>query len=161
MDWIVQNIFKLAPLLDQHEEAKNRASNPNLIFLRALAIAVSTLNRLNQAITATNIVDICTENSLDIHGLKDQTDDDKAKKQIGRIMSNLFAAKDQITNEGYSVIKTEKSSTNDNGNYQTYKNYTFALVGEVEPSSPPSPLPEIRRDVTGHILSGVNRIDQN
>ena len=33
LDWIVRNIFKAAALMDDHEEAKQRAGNPNLTFL--------------------------------------------------------------------------------------------------------------------------------
>ncbi|MEN9678586.1 MAG: hypothetical protein RIS76_4482, partial [Verrucomicrobiota bacterium] len=41
LDWIVQHIFHSAPLMDGHENAKDRAANPHLTFLRALAISLN------------------------------------------------------------------------------------------------------------------------
>ena len=40
LDWIMQNILGCAPLMDGHEAAQERTSNPALSWLRAVALAV-------------------------------------------------------------------------------------------------------------------------
>lgn len=41
LDWIVQNLLGGAPLMDGHQAAQERTSNPALSWLRAVALAVS------------------------------------------------------------------------------------------------------------------------
>ena len=43
LDWIVQNLFKLPSLMDGHEQAQQRVSNPDMVFLRAVALAVEEM----------------------------------------------------------------------------------------------------------------------
>jgi hypothetical protein len=69
LDWIVQNIFKEAPLMDGHEEAKERASSPQLTFLRSIALRLNEEDKLDQTISANTIADLCLENSIEIPGL--------------------------------------------------------------------------------------------
>jgi hypothetical protein len=40
LDWIVQRIFNLPPLMDGHVAAQNRVSNPGLNWLREICLAV-------------------------------------------------------------------------------------------------------------------------
>ena len=40
LDWIVQRIFRLPPLMDGHAAAQNRVSNPGLNWLREICLAV-------------------------------------------------------------------------------------------------------------------------
>lgn len=40
LDWIVQDIFKEAPLMDGHKAAQARVANPDHTFLRQLALAL-------------------------------------------------------------------------------------------------------------------------
>jgi hypothetical protein len=47
LDWIVQNIFHAAPLMDGHDEAKQRAASPQLTFLRSVAVKLTERQRLN------------------------------------------------------------------------------------------------------------------
>jgi hypothetical protein len=48
LDWFVQNIFDLAPLLDGHTEEILRVSDPALSWLRQVGIAVESDNRLDK-----------------------------------------------------------------------------------------------------------------
>ena len=50
LDWIVQHIFRAAPLMEGHEAAKQRAANPNLSFLRVVAIKLNERHRLDEQI---------------------------------------------------------------------------------------------------------------
>jgi len=138
LDWIVQNIFHAAPLMDDHEEAKERAANPNLTFLRTLAIAVSEDHQFGQSLTATQLVNFCIEKELEIPGLSEdkQADVDAGRKQMGTIMGRLFGAKSEVKVEGFMVTKGEEIAHTDQGNPQTLKRYTFGLVPKPAPPNP-------------------------
>ena len=130
LDWIVQNLFHAAPLMDDHAEAKERAASPNLTFLRALAIAVNEDHRLNQSLSATQLVNLCHEKDITIPGLNEdsQTDVDAGKRQLGTVLGRLFGDKTELTVEDFRVAKREDNVANDQGNLQSMKKYTFSIV---------------------------------
>ena len=63
LDWVVQNLFKLPPIMDGHEQAQQRVSNPDLVFLRAVALAVEKMGELGVPMTASDIRSICEADS--------------------------------------------------------------------------------------------------
>ena len=134
----VQNIFHAAPLMDDHAEAKERAASPQLTFLRSLAIAVNEDHRLNQSLSATQLVNVCVERDIAIPGLSDnlQGDTDAGKKMLGSIMAKLFDNRSELTIEEFHVAKSEEQATTDQGNPQTLKRYRFSLVS---PPTQPAP----------------------
>jgi hypothetical protein len=138
LDWIVQNLFKAAPLMDDHEEAKERAASPNLTFLRTLAIAVQEDHQLNHPLTATQLVNLCVEKEIDIPGLSEdkQADVEAGRKQLGMIMGKLFGEKTELPVEDFRVAKTEETATTDQGNPQIMKRYTFSTS---LPANTPAP----------------------
>jgi hypothetical protein len=141
LDWIVQNIFHAAPLMDDHAEAKERAASPNLTFLRTLAIAVHEDRQLNQPLSATQLVNLCVEKEIDIPGLSvdKQAEVDAGRKQLGMIMGKLFGEKTELTVEDFRVAKHEEIATTDQGNPQMLKKYTFSIIQRTNtPLSPPA-----------------------
>jgi hypothetical protein len=129
LDWIVQNIFKEAPLMEGHDAAKARAANPNLSFLRVVALKLNEKKMLGQPISATDIADICIEEYIDIPGLK--TEDktaDQAPLQIGKILRPLFKESEELTFEEFKVVRAQEKGKTDTGNAQTLNRYTFSLV---------------------------------
>ena len=140
LDWIVQNIFQAAPLMDDHEAAKTRAASPQLTFLRTLAIAVNEAHELDQALSATHLTNLCIDKEIEIPGLSEekQTDVDAGKKQIGTILGKLFSARNELMVENFRVTKTEHESTTDQGNPQVLKQYTFSLPPTAPPTNPPA-----------------------
>lgn len=46
MDWIIQELFHLPPLLDGHAEQQQRTANPQMQWLRSVAIEVQKSNKL-------------------------------------------------------------------------------------------------------------------
>lgn len=138
LDWIVQNILGAAPLMNDHEEAKQRAANPNLTFMRALAIAVNEDHKLNQALTATQLVNLCVEREIVIPGLSEdkQSDVDAGKRQVGTVLSKLFGELNELTVEDFRVVKEEENVTNDSGNTQTLKKYAFSIIPRPATTTP-------------------------
>lgn len=107
LDWIVQHIFGEAPLLEGHKEAQTRAANPDLTFLRVVAVAVAEQSRLDEDLQATDIADICEQRSIIIPGLtmEKRHDEDSAKKTIGRLMARIFHEGDEVGLDGFTVGK--------------------------------------------------------
>src|SRR5262249_30600338 len=109
LDWIEQDVFKGEPLMDGHEEAKERSSKPNLPVLRHLALKIEETNNLGSVLSATDITNLCHEENLTIPGLSPdhQADIDSGKKQIGKIMKQQFGESQEITIEGFRIVKTQ------------------------------------------------------
>jgi hypothetical protein len=66
MDWIIQELFELPSPLDGHEVAQERASNPARDWLRQVCLAAEEDARLDESLTASDILEICQGHSLDI-----------------------------------------------------------------------------------------------
>ena len=69
LDWIVQQVFGLRPLMDGHEVAQERAANPALNWLRQFCLAAETDTRLDEPLTASGIAEMCFAHSLEIPGV--------------------------------------------------------------------------------------------
>ncbi|MDB4341863.1 hypothetical protein OAA59_01480 [bacterium] len=127
LDWIVQELFDAAPLLDGHRTAQERASNPALNWLRSVALAVKAENQQDEELTASTIVELCQNHGLDIPGLKNLTDDDQAKMRVGTVMSNLFRNTNPIKVEEFEVTRSSKTEYSESQRRElTVKTYHFA-----------------------------------
>ena len=127
MDWIVQGIFDVAPLLDGHRTAQERASNPALNWLRSVALAVKAENQCGDELTASTIVEVCQNHGLDIPGLKNLTDDDQAKMRVGTVMSNLFRNTNPVQVEEFGVTRSSMTEYSESQRRElTVKTYHFA-----------------------------------
>jgi hypothetical protein len=142
LDWILQNLFHEAPLMDGHDAAKERASNPNLSFVRAVGLKLNEKNRLNQTVTAS---ELCVEEDIDIPGasLENQTIE-QAPQLIGKLFGNLFknATNNELVGEEFRVVRSQESARSDAGNLMTLNRYTFSLINAsaaTQPAPPPGP----------------------
>ena len=148
LDWIVQNIFHAAPLMDGHQEAKARAANPNLSFLRLVAIKLNEKHRLDQRISASDITELCFEEDLEIPGLSPENQTvEQGPPQIGRIMGGLFKEAEEVVGEEFKVTRHQERGRTEAGNPQTLNRYTFSLVSatggaQTTPMPAPPPLPD-------------------
>ena len=59
LDWIVQEYFRLPKLLDDHTAEVLRLSNPSLSWLRQVAHAANRKGKLDEALAAWEIADLC------------------------------------------------------------------------------------------------------
>lgn len=127
VDWIVQNLFHLGPVMDGHQQAQERVSNPALVWLRSLVLAIDQTGELNRALTATEIHAVCESGDIAIPGLRDGADEDKAKRIVGMVMAKLFRDADTLEVDGYQVIREERlvprGATNAGGGFKS-KTYT-------------------------------------
>lgn len=131
LDWIVQNAFSMVPMMDGHRQAQERVSNPALIWLRSIALAMEQAGELNRAFTATEVFQLCEENDIAIPSLRPGADEDKGKKAIGTIMGKLFRENETLEVDAYRVTREEKYVARDDsavgGNFKS-KTYTVTKV---------------------------------
>jgi hypothetical protein len=113
MDWIVQNLFKLPPLLDGHREEQERISNPYLNWLRDVAIAVDQAGRLDEGLRPGELVDLSAQRGVVIPGHSRHDNDDQQTMLAGRILNKLFAdAQAGLNVGGYLVRRMQREEYN-------------------------------------------------
>jgi hypothetical protein len=127
VDWIAQNIFRTAPVMEGHEQAQERVSNPALVWLRRVVLNVCESGNIGQALTATEIHELCEDAGIEVPGLRPGTDTDRGKKVVGSVMSKLFRDKNTLEMDGFTVTREEKyierESLSEGGRF-TSKTYT-------------------------------------
>jgi len=111
LDWIVQNIFQLSPLLDGHTEEVLRVSDPALSWLRLVAIAVHKDNRLHEFLSATNILDIAQAHAVPFPGNVFTINPDQLSMYTGRLLVRIFKDSDSISIDHYLVTKESRTES--------------------------------------------------
>jgi hypothetical protein len=123
VDWIIQNIAGLAPLMDGHRAAQVRVSNPALTWLRAVALAVEGESRLGLALIASELVEVCELHSVEIPGRP--ADEDRAKRQVGSLCKQIFREGDMVEVDGFTVTRGRKEYYKARGDLDYTNAYTF------------------------------------
>ena len=113
MDWIVQNIFKSAPLMDDHSSIRDRLCRPGLGFVRLVSVAVEASGKLGEELRAQDIFNIAEERQVDIPGCGNRFYDDEGKgaRQVGRVLARAFGDSDKIELEEYTVARQQMDAT--------------------------------------------------
>jgi hypothetical protein len=132
LDWIVQNIFKLPPLMDGHEAAQQRVQNPALAFVRVLAIQVEKVGRLRDELKAQDLADICETGGIEIPGLNKKGAEGYTEMQeaqrIGQLLGQAMGIKEAIDVEAYRVIRSKRLGLTSGGNSFSGKRYEFRHI---------------------------------
>jgi hypothetical protein len=95
MDWIVQNIFGLPPLLDGHREEQMRTANPRLQWLRDIARAIINAGYAGESLTAADFGEAAEDHDLPLPGAK--TSSESIDMRVGRLLGRLFKDQDGDT----------------------------------------------------------------
>ena len=106
LDWIVQKIFTLSPLLDGHQSEQTRISNPDLGWLRSVALAVEKDKRLSEGLKPAEIANLCENHDIDIPGIRGASDSQKNTLQTGKILKRLFTGQSDLEVSGFKVSRT-------------------------------------------------------
>ncbi len=133
LDWIVQNIFHCAPLMDDHASIRDRLSRPGLGFVRLLCVAVQKVGRLGEQLRAQDLFNITEENQVDIPGVNQMfvDDDRKGARLVGQVLSRAFGNEDQIDVEEYTVLRAQVEA--DEVCHHACRTYQFDRVAEGNP----------------------------
>ena len=105
MDWIVQNIFKLPPLLDGHAETQKLLTNKNYGWFREVVLALVKENkgRFPVVARASDIEIVCDAASINIPGVKEDATDAVKLQIIGRVLGRMFKGTESVSVEGLQV----------------------------------------------------------
>jgi VirE N-terminal domain len=107
LDWIVQNILGLTPLMEDHQEQQQRTANPKLQWLRDVlrAMLATELTPL-LAVTASDLVSASEEHDLPVPGRR-RDSEEKPESQVGRILAKLYkdANAEQIIVDGIALSR--------------------------------------------------------
>jgi hypothetical protein len=87
-DWIVRNLFGLAPLLDGHREEQLRTANPKLQYLRDVLNAILADGYDGHGLTASDLADAADEHDVHFPGKANSTEALEVK--IGKLLGRLF-----------------------------------------------------------------------
>jgi hypothetical protein len=109
LDWIVTKVFGLAPLLEGHQDEQKRISNPDIGWLRKVALAVEKDDCLDEGLKSHEIVAICEDYALDIPGTRPGMQPDQVLMTTGKTLGRIFRENPTIETGGFEVSrKTEK-----------------------------------------------------
>jgi hypothetical protein len=124
LDWIVQNVFGLAPLLDGHREEQARTANPLLQWLRDVTNAARSANQLDRQLSTSQLVNIAEDAGIEFPGNPYNKDD--PPQRTGKILGKLFKDADghPITVDGFTVSREVVITYSDRGG-EPQKFYTI------------------------------------
>jgi hypothetical protein len=125
LDWIITEIIGMPPLMDGHKEEQLRTANPQLQWLRLIAIeAIKTKKGVE--LSAMDIAELGDDSDITLPARSGSRED--SHMTVGRIMKKVFAdvEGDHITVESIKVQRTERESLNQSGNWKPAKFYTFS-----------------------------------
>lgn len=115
------------PLIDaEHRNIQKRVSDPTQTWMRELCKIV----RLNQQLSATNIVEMCEDADLQIYRCTDEMDEGRKAKMVGTHMAKLFGQEDRLTIDDVQVLRyVTDEHRNDGKGYSPAKKYVFTKHG--------------------------------
>jgi 4-diphosphocytidyl-2C-methyl-D-erythritol kinase len=106
LDWIIQEIFKLPPLLEGHRSEQLRISSAGLSFLRDTALVVERAEMFNQELSAAGLASLCEFAGIDVPGCPTGADSGAMARRIGSLIAPLFRESDSVEVEGFTVKRT-------------------------------------------------------
>ena len=122
LDWIVQNIFGAAPLLDGHDDARQRVSDPRRVWLRAFCISLRDAKRPGATeYYAFQLAEFALENDLTPPGVRPDADEDVVGRKIGSAMKVIFGDKDTTEIDGFTIHRIHATSPKTGNHAFTYR----------------------------------------
>lgn len=131
LDWIVQNILGLDPLMTDHREQQMRTANPRLQWLRDILRAMAEDGwDPNTGITASDFAEASDEHGLEIPGRRG-TSHEPAEVSVGRILGRVYkdAGGDSVTVDGIT-LERQISHEYDSANRKERERKVYVLVPE-------------------------------
>ena len=134
MDWIVQKLFGLPPLMDGHEAAQERAANPASNWLRQVCLAAEADALLEEPLSASDIMEICQAHSIEPPGVTSDAPDPKLLLRIGQIMGKAFRDRESIECDAFEIRRTETIQYSEERRRDvTLRKYKIGLLRLVAP----------------------------
>jgi hypothetical protein len=130
-NWVIQRVFNLPPLMEGHEEVRERVSTPGLGFLREIALKIGVAE---VTFTATELAERAQDEGIPIPGWEEgRNDHDQLIRQMGRTLGKCFKESNTITVEGISIERNETKVNRDDGRGTiSRKTYIFRKEPKLE-----------------------------
>ena len=126
LDWIVQNLLEAASLMEGHESAQERVSNPAMSWLRLVAQAVERDGKFGRRLAASDLIDLCELHGIEVPGTSPSATEDQFRRQAGVLMRRVFGGTDHVQIDNFSVRRSKESvSRGSLGGPIEHKTYTF------------------------------------
>lgn len=110
LDWIVQEIFGAAPLLDGHDEARQRVCDPRRVWLRNLCIALRDGPQSGKVdFFAAQLAEFAIENEILPPGVRPDAAELDVARKIGGAMKHIFGENDEVKLDGFVIRRSEKT----------------------------------------------------
>lgn len=139
LGWIVENILHTAPLMEGHAEAQIRVSNPSLVFVRAVAIALAQDDALGQTVHAAELGEICDQHAIEIPGVRPSANETERAKAIGRTLKRAFGQVEKIEVDGFIISRSESQKYYEaSQEWKMVKSYVF-VKNTPQPEQPEEP----------------------
>jgi hypothetical protein len=113
LDWIVQNVFKLPPLLEGHRAEQLRISSAGLSFLRELALVVQKAGECTEHLSTTDLAIFCDADGIEVPGSAPGADTGVITRRIGSILGPLFREPGSIAVDGFLITRIIKPVYNE------------------------------------------------
>lgn len=126
LDWIVQNIFGEVPLLEGHREAQLRMYNPEINWLRDIAIAVKKQVRTCENLAAHQLHNIMLNGNVEV---PKGDDEGTVLREIGKKLARCFKDGEVIDLGDMTAerIVTMQVSPNQGSGSSPLKEYVFKI----------------------------------
>lgn len=113
LDWIVQHIFRLPPLMDGHREQQVRTSQPGMQWLRQIILAAGP-SHFGKPLTASHLVSIAEEHGIEFPGGPSR---ESGPARAGKILGRLFAdcGSESVVIDGYKINRSQQMVRGDHG----------------------------------------------
>jgi len=112
LDWIIQEIFGCAPLLDGHRGEQLRISNPDLNWLREVGLCTEKSGKLEEGLKPAEIANLCDAQGIEIPGVREFSDDTQRSMAAGKILKRIFSETSGIEVGGYQVRRESSTEYN-------------------------------------------------
>jgi hypothetical protein len=130
LDWFVQEVFTLPPLLDGHQEEQERVSDPTLMWLRDVAIHIKKAERLDEKFRPSEIADICDACAIDIPGCRIGLSPEQQHMVVGKNLRRLYKDTEVRQITGITVThSTDREYHEKRQEWIPYNLYEFSEIG--------------------------------
>lgn len=111
LDWIVQKVFELPPLLKDHDSAVVRISNPALSWLRVVTHEVIRRRQCERELSASALIECGEAAGSSVPGTKADSTEETTQRIAGRVLGQCFreAPDGCLTIDDITVHRIEKT----------------------------------------------------
>lgn len=117
LDWIVQEVFRSAPLLDGHVEIQERVGDPRQAWARAVAVRAAKQGNM-ASWTAARIAEFAVNAGLGVPGAREDADGLVLARRVGVLMGGLFGDQQRVELDGITIERVRVAGFGDDPRYQ-------------------------------------------